>query len=115
MRRADELHAALGNGARRLGFEFAPDLVNDDDFGVVIFNGFDHHFMLKHGLADLHTARLAHGRMRHIAVAADLIGCIHDDHAFIFREDARGFTQEGGLANTGRPRIRTDLPDSMMS
>src|SRR6185295_17993991 len=76
---ADQLDTALGDGARRGGFEFASNLIDYDDFGIVILNCFDHHLMLEHGLAHLHAARLANGRMWHITVAADFIGCIHDD------------------------------------
>ena len=45
--RADQLNAALGNGARRLRFEFAPNFVNDDDFGVVVLDRLDHHLVLQ--------------------------------------------------------------------
>jgi len=99
VRRADQLYAALGDGARRLRFEFAPDLVNDDDFGIVILDGFDHHLMLKRGLADLHSARAPNCGVRHVTVAADFVGCIHDDNALVFRENAGGFAQQGGFAN----------------
>ena len=82
MRRSDELHAAFSNSTRRRSFEFTPDLIDDDHFGIMIFNRFDHHFMLKRWHSDLHAARLADGRMRHIAITADFIRRIHDDHAF---------------------------------
>ena len=101
VRGADELDAALGDGARRLGFEFAADLVNDDDFGVVILDRLDHDLVLERRHFDLHAARLANRGMRHVAVAADLVGGVHDDDALGFGQDARGLAQEGGLAHTG--------------
>ncbi len=47
VRRRDELNAAFGDraGGERLGLR--PDLVNDDHFGHVILNGFDHDSMLQ--------------------------------------------------------------------
>ena len=104
MRRADQLDAALGNGAGGRGFQFTPDLVDHDDFRVVVLDRFDHHLMLEHGLAHLHAAGLADRRVRHIAVAADLIGGIHDDHALQFRQDAGRFAQQGGLAHARAPQ-----------
>ena len=99
MRRADELHTALGDGARGSGFELAPDLVDDNDFGIVILDRLDHHLVLEHRLAHLHAPGAPHSGMRHIAVAADLVGGIDNDHAPGFRQDARGLTQQGGLAH----------------
>src|SRR6266487_4062231 len=64
--RTDELHTALGNCTGCSSFEFAPNLVNDDHFGVMIFNRFDHYFMLKHWLAYLHTTCFANRGMRYI-------------------------------------------------
>src|SRR6266545_7761193 len=55
MCRADELHTALGNRTSCLRFELAPNLVNDNHLGIMILDRFDHHFMLEHWLAHLHT------------------------------------------------------------
>ncbi len=63
--------------------------------------------MLEHGLADLHAAGLAHRRMRHIPVTADLIGGVHDDHALGLGEDTGRLAQEGRLANA-RPAEQED-------
>ena len=100
MRRADQLHTAFCDGAGGKGFEFTPDLVDDDDFGVVILHGFDHHLVLKHRLADLHATRFAHSRVRHIAIAANFVRGVHDDHTLVLGEDAGGLTQKRGLAYT---------------
>ena len=81
MRGANELNASLRNGAGSQGLELATDLVDDDDFGVVVLNRFDHDLVLLHRLAHLHTARLAYSRMGHIAVAPNFIGGVNDDHA----------------------------------
>ncbi len=97
----DQLHAALGDGAGGEGFQLAPDLIDDDHLGVVVFNRLDHHLVLQGGGAHLHAAGASHGGMGHVAIAADLVGGIHDDHALALGEDARGFAQHGGLANAG--------------
>ena len=107
--RADQLHAALGDGAGGGGFQLAPDLVDDDRFGVVVFHRLDHHLVLQGGRGHLHAAGAAHRRVRHIAVAADLVGGIDDDHALVLRQDAGGFAQHGGLAHAGAPQDQQAL------
>jgi hypothetical protein len=99
VRRADQLYAALGDRAGGGSLGFAPDLIDDDHFRVMVLHGLDHHLVLEHGLAHLHAPRLAHRRMRHVAVAADFIGCVHDHHTLGFGDDARRFAQQGGLAH----------------
>jgi hypothetical protein len=101
MRCADQLHAALGDRTRSQGLELAPDLVDDDDFRVVVLDSLDHDLVLEHRLAHLHAARLTYSGMRDIAVAADLVGGIHDDHALRLGQDAGRFAQQGGLAHAG--------------
>ena len=49
----DQLDTPLGNRPGSLGFQFPPDLINDDDFRVMVFDRFDHHLMLQRGLGDL--------------------------------------------------------------
>ena len=75
------LDTALGDCTRCKGLELTPNLVDDDDLRVVIFHGFDHHFMLQGWLTHLHSACLPYGGMRHIAVTADFVRRIHDHHA----------------------------------
>ncbi len=99
MCRTDELHAAFGNGAGSGGLELAPDLVDDDHLGIVILDRLDHHLVLQHRLTHLHAPGAPDGGVRHIAVAADLIGRVDNDHAPAFRQDARGLAQQGGLAH----------------
>lgn len=55
MSRPDELHAAFGDGARRHGFEFGADFVNDDDLRHVVFHGFYHYGVLFVGGCHLHA------------------------------------------------------------
>ena len=43
MRGADQLHAALGDRARRGRLELRADLVDDDDLGHVVLDRLDHH------------------------------------------------------------------------
>ena len=53
------------------------------------------------GSAHLHAPGAPDRRVGHIAIPADLVGGIHDDHAFVFGQDAGGFAQHGGLADAG--------------
>ena len=55
--RADERHAALGDRPRGSGLGLGTDLVDDDDLGHMIFDGFDHHGVLQGRIGDLHAAR----------------------------------------------------------
>ncbi len=91
--RADQLHPALGDRACCRGLKLAADLVDDDDLWHVVFHGLDHHFVLLSRLGHLHAPCAANGRMRDIAVAADLVGRVHDDRAL------------GGAQHTGRFRV----------
>jgi hypothetical protein len=107
--RADQLDTAFGNRAGGHRFEFAPDLVDHDDFGIVVFDGLDHDLVLAFGARDLHPARTTDRRVRHVAVAADLVGRIYDDHAARFRQHTGRFPQHGGLAHAGRPQQQDAL------
>ena len=71
--RSDQLDSALGDGPGCPCFKLAADLIDNDDFRIVVLNSLDHHFMLKIGPADLQAAGIAHGRVRNITVAADPI------------------------------------------
>src|SRR5581483_9980858 len=103
VRRADQLHAALGDGARRKRLLLRADLVNHDHFRHVVFDGLDHDAVLLFGRGDLHPAGASDARMRNIAVARDLIAGVYDDDALLqfLGEDAGHFAQLGGLAATG--------------
>ena len=103
MSRADELNAAFGDGASSLCFEFRADLVDDDDFGHVIFDRFDHHRVLERGGGHLHPACAADRGVRDVAVAGDFVGRVDDDDAFagVIGKDASDFAEHGGLADAG--------------
>ena len=96
----DQLDAALGNRSGGRRFQFPPDLVDHDDFRVMVLDRLNHYLMLEHGLTHLHPSGLAHGRVRHIPIAADFIGSIHHNDALALGQDAGGFAQQGGLAHT---------------
>ena len=81
MGRADQLHASLRNRSRRRRFGFRADFVDDDDFGHVILDGFDHHVVLQGCVGNLHAARVADAAVRDIAIPADLVGRVDDDDA----------------------------------
>ena len=73
VRRADQLHAALSNGARSNGLRLRTNLVNDDHLWHVVLHRLNHHQVLTLRSAHLHATRLADRRVRNIAVARDLI------------------------------------------
>ncbi len=103
MRGGYQLHAAFGDGAGRRRFQLAPDFVNDDDLRIVVLNRFNHDLMLQRGLGDLHAAGAADCRVRHITVAANLVGCIHNHHAGLFGQNAGGLAQHGGFTDSRSP------------
>ena len=100
---ADELDAALGDGAGGLGLEFGADFIDDDDFGHVVFDGFDHDGVLREWGGDLHAAGAADGGVWDVAVAADFVGGIDDDDALVrvIGEDAGDFAKHGCFADAG--------------
>ena len=112
VRRADELDAALGDGARRGRLQLGADLVDDDDLGHVVLDRLDHHVVLVGRRADLHPARPADGRVRDVAVARDLVGRVHDDDALVqvVREHAGGLAQHRGLADARAAHDEHRLP-----
>jgi len=48
--------------------------------------------------------------VRHIAVPADFIGSIHDDHTVFLRQGPGGFAQHGGFADAGFSQDENALP-----
>jgi len=48
--------------------------------------------------------------MRHVTIAADLVGGIDDDDALFLRQDAGDFAQHGRLADARRPQHEQALP-----
>ena len=104
VRGADELHAAFRDGTRGQSLGFGPDLVDDDDFGHVIFHGLDHDRVLVRGIGDLHAPGMSDTGMRDVAVARDLVGRVDDHDALaVFGEHARALAQHRRLAHARRP------------
>ena len=103
VRGADELHAALGDRARRQGLELRADLVDHDHLGHVVLDRLDHHGVLAQWRADLHAPGAPDARVRDIAVPGDLIGRIDHDDALVqvVGEHAGHLAQERGLADAG--------------
>ena len=101
VRRGDELHAALGDGARRQRLRLGADLVDDHDLGHVVLDGFDHDGMLPLRRRHLHAPGAADAGVRNVAVAGDLIRGVDDHHApvEIVGQDARRLAQQGRLAD----------------
>ena len=101
VRRADQLHAALGDRPCRLRLELGADLVDDDDLRHVVLDRLDHHLVLDRRGANLHPARLADRRVGDVAVAGDLVRGVDDDDplAEVVGEDARGLAQHRRLAD----------------
>ena len=104
VRGADQLHAALGDGARRHRLQLGADLVDDDDLRHVVLDRLDHHRVLLRRGAHLHAPRAADAGVRDVAVAADLVAGVDDDHALaaLVAEHARALAQHRGLADPGR-------------
>jgi hypothetical protein len=63
MRCTNQLHAALGNRARGVCLQLRADFVDDDDFGHVVLDGFDHHGVLQARFGHLHAAGEADARV----------------------------------------------------
>jgi len=98
---ADELHAALGDGPGRGGVGVGADLVDHNHLGHVVFHSLDHHIMLLLVVRHLHAPGMPDGRVRHVAIARDLIVGVHNDHAAIglVGKDAGHLAKLGGLAD----------------
>jgi hypothetical protein len=109
VRGADQLHTALGDGACGDGFQFAPDLVDDNHLRHVIFHRLDHHLVLLRWVGHLHAASAADGRVRDITITCNLIAGVDDDGAAILTTHTRGFAQQGGLANAWPPKQENAL------
>ena len=109
MRRRDELHAPLGDRSRGGRFELGADLVDDDDLWHVVLDRFDHHRVLEHRCSHLHAARAPDAGVRDVAVTADLIRRVDDDHALakLVGQQARALAQHRGLADA-RPAEKQD-------
>jgi hypothetical protein len=96
----NELNATFCNRAGSSSFELSTNLVNDDHFRIMVFDRLDHDFMLKGGQGNLHAARSAYCRMGNIAITADFVRSINDDHAFIISQNTGSFSQNGCFSNT---------------
>jgi hypothetical protein len=104
-----QLDASLGYGASSQGLLSGPDLVDYDDLGHVIFDGFDHDRMLHFGLGHLHSPGAANSGVGNVAVAGDFIRRIDDYDSLlqVIGEDSGRLTQQRGLANA-RPSHQED-------
>jgi len=101
MRCTDELHATLGDGTGGFCFQFPSDFIDDNCFRIVIFYPFDHYLVLQGWRTNLHAPGASHSGMGHIAIAANFIGGIDDDHALALCQQAGCLAQHGGLAYSG--------------
>ena len=103
MHGCDKLDSALCNRARGKRLLRSAYLVNDDHFGHMILDRFDHHLMLVFRIGHLHSTRAAYTRMRHIPVACYFVRRINDDHALfkIIGKHSRSFAQKRRLPDSG--------------
>ena len=103
MGRGDQLHAPLRDSACGGGLLLRAHLVDDDRLGHVVLHGLDHHAVLLGRCRHLHAPGAANGRMGHVTVAGNLIGCVDDDYPFLrfLGEHPGHLAQHGGLANAG--------------
>ena len=112
VRGRDQLHAALGDGARGRGLELGADLVDDDHLGHVVLDRLDHHRVLQKRSLHLHPARPADARMRDVAVSSDLVRGVddHDSLAQLVGEQPRALAQHRGLADPRTAEQENALP-----
>ena len=64
----EQLHAALGDRARRVRLEGGADLVDHDDLGHVVFHCFNHYRVLFSGSSYLHAPGMPDSGMRDVAI-----------------------------------------------
>ena len=115
---ADQLDAALGDGAGGLGLQLGPDLVDDDDLGHVVLDRLDHHRVLERRACgpacggrdrwpDAGCRRRRRSRWR----------CRRRRPACPGRRPGRGPPRAASSSCRcpGRPRMRIDFPDSTKS
>ncbi len=76
----------------------------------MVLDRFNHHLVLVGRHLDLHPARLAHRRVRHIAIPADFVRGIDDNHPFGFGQDPGGFAQQGGFAHARTAQDQDAFP-----
>ena len=110
--RADQLHAALGDGAGGGGLQLGADLVDDDHLGHVVLHRLDHHrVLLGRGAAPASAAR-ADARVRDVAVAGDLVAGVDHDHplAEVVGQHAGHLAQHRRLADAGAAQQQDALP-----
>jgi hypothetical protein len=68
----------------------------------VVLNRLDHHPVLQLSVHYLHTTRVANCRVRHIAIARNLVRRVNDDHtlAKVIGKHTGHFPEHGRFANT---------------
>ena len=105
MRGRDQLHAALRDRASCRGLRLGPDLVDDHDLGHVVLHRLDHDGVLALRARDLHATGAPDPGVRDVAVAADLVGGVHDDDPppDLVGQHTGRFAEQGRLADPGRP------------
>ena len=103
MRRPDERDAALRDRAARARLGLGADLVDDDDLRHVVLDRLDHHVVLARRVRHLHAPRAADRRVRHVAVAADLVRRVddHDAPPELLGQHARDLADRRRLADAG--------------
>ncbi|GBC83058.1 hypothetical protein HRbin10_02198 [bacterium HR10] len=77
----------------------------------MVLHSFNHHGVLQFWGGDLHAARAPDARMGDVPIARDLIGGVHDHHAFaqLVGEHARGLAQERRLPHARLPQEQNVL------
>src|SRR6266853_6167669 len=105
MRGRDELYAALGDGARRNGFELGANLVDDDNLRHVVLDRLDHHGVLQCWCTNLHAPRAPDPRVGDVPIAANFIRRIDDDDSLfhLVGKHTGALAQHGRLAYARPP------------
>ena len=101
MGRGDQLDAALGDGAGGVGIHLRADLVDYDDLGHVVLDGFDHDRMLEGRCRNLHPPGAAYAAMRDVAVSPDLVRGVDHDNALagVVGKDSRHLAEHRRLTD----------------
>ena len=102
MSSSNELNTPFGNGAGCRCLLLGAYLVNDYDFGHMVFHCLNHYCVLLTGSDHLHPSGVTDGPVGHVTVARDFVGGIDDyDPLFAFIGQHPGhLTQHGSFADT---------------
>ncbi len=112
MRSCDKHNPPFGNRSCGKRFGFGAYLVDNNNFGHVVFHCFDHHGVLQFRACHLHSSGGSNSRMRDVTISGYLIGSIYNHNTFLefIREHPRDLAQFCCLSNPRPPKQHYTLP-----